>query len=204
MSRREQVSVTGKPRDLQASATGMRQSAGSGIGTDGAWTPAFEGQRPPFQPGHELSTRHGAYSPRRLRDEADSIAAELRRIVPTGSEADEPSILLLALTLARIEAAHRWLAEQEHGLLRNAKGDPQPILRDLSTWERSAARLCDRLGLTPAWRAELGVDIATIGEIQRQGQRFLVAADTLDLSALSPAQRAEIARLVVDGEGVES
>jgi hypothetical protein len=37
------------------------------------WVPAFESQRPPLQPGHELSTRHGAYSPRKV----DPLAAEL-------------------------------------------------------------------------------------------------------------------------------
>lgn len=37
------------------------------------WVPAFEGQRPPFQPGHELTLQHGAYSPRKV----DPLAAEL-------------------------------------------------------------------------------------------------------------------------------
>jgi hypothetical protein len=37
------------------------------------WVPAFPGQRPPFQPGHRLSLRHGSFSPRTV----DPIAVEL-------------------------------------------------------------------------------------------------------------------------------
>lgn len=39
------------------------------------WMPAFPGQRPPFQPGHTLSTRHGAYSPRKVSPLARDIRA---------------------------------------------------------------------------------------------------------------------------------
>lgn len=40
-----------------------------------AWTPEFPGQRPPFQPGHTLSLRHGAYSPRVINPLAEAIIA---------------------------------------------------------------------------------------------------------------------------------
>jgi phage terminase small subunit len=93
----------------------------------------------------------------RLAPRAEELADDLRSIVPAMSVADEPMVRLLALQLARIEAANDWLAE--HGLFRDAKGEPQPVLRALSTWENSAARLADRLGLTPTSRGRLGLDL---------------------------------------------
>jgi hypothetical protein len=43
-------------------------------GQETAWTPAFDGQRPPFAKGNQLAaTSHGAYSPRRV----DPLASEL-------------------------------------------------------------------------------------------------------------------------------
>jgi hypothetical protein len=111
----------------------------------------------PAQPGNGLALRHSAHSTLRLAPRAAELAEELREVVPARSEADESAVRLLAMILARIEAAHDWLAE--HGLLQ-AKGEPQPVLRALSTWENTAARLLDRLGLTAAGRAGIGLEIA--------------------------------------------
>lgn len=133
-------------------------SASSGIGEDGRWVPAFPGQRRPFEPGHELTVTHGAKAVVKLAPRADEIATDLRSIVPGAGEPDEPTIRLLALVLARVEAANAWL--DEHGLFRDGKGEPQPVLKALSTWENTAARLCDRLGLTPTSRAQLGLHAA--------------------------------------------
>lgn len=119
------------------------------------WTPAFPGQRTPFEAGNEAAVRHGAYSPAKLAPRAQAIERDLRAVVPTYSPSDEHTVRLLALVLARVEAANEWLFE--HGIFRNAKGEPQPILKALSTWENSAARLYDRLGLTPTARAALGL-----------------------------------------------
>jgi hypothetical protein len=41
----------------------------SGLVEDGVWTPAFEGQRPPLEPGHELTVRHELVSRYRASDE---------------------------------------------------------------------------------------------------------------------------------------
>jgi hypothetical protein len=44
----------------------------------------------------------------------------------------------------------------EHGIVDEA-GTPQPILKHLGTMLNTAAGLCDRLALTPAGRAGLGL-----------------------------------------------
>jgi hypothetical protein len=94
----------------------------------------------------------------RLAPRSAELADDLRAIVPAVSDSDEPTIQLLALVLARVEAANAWLAER--GIFVDGTGEPQPVLRALSTWENTAARLCDRLGLTPTSRAALGLDLA--------------------------------------------
>jgi phage terminase small subunit len=105
-----------------------------------------------------VALRHGAQSSIRLAPRAAELAADLRAVVPAVSASDEPTIKLLALVLARVEAANEWLAE--HGIFVDETGNPQPVIRALSTWENTAARLLDRLGCTPTSRAALGLDLA--------------------------------------------
>ena len=138
-------------------------AASSGIAADGSWTPAFPGQRRPFEVGHGLSIRHGANAMLRLAPRAEELAGDLRELVPAASPSDEPTIRLLALVLARVEAANAYL--DEHGLFRaDGDGEIQPVLKALSTWENTAARLLDRLGCTPVSRASLGLDISRTGD----------------------------------------
>lgn len=106
------------------------------------------------EPGRALT--HGATADLSLAPRASELADYLREIVPSRAESDEPTIRLLALILARIETGNEWIAE--HGIVTGKAGKVQPVLKVLSTWENSAARLCDQLGLTPTARARLGVD----------------------------------------------
>jgi len=114
----------------------------------------------------------------KLAPRAAELADDLRPIVPLGSPSDEPAVRLLALVLARIEAASLWLAEV--GLTR-LDGEPQPILARLERWENGAVRLLDRLGMTPAARAALGVDVARASaEIERLDSFSRMGASLLD------------------------
>lgn len=76
----------------------------------GGWTPEFEGQRPPFQPGHTLSTRHGGYSPRRV----DPLANEIRSAVladPSTDYLQAPRYAAAVWGWARAEAQVQLLTE---------------------------------------------------------------------------------------------
>lgn len=125
------------------------------------------------------ATRHGCYAvdvPVRAREVAD----ELRALLPASSPSDDPTVALVAMVLARIESANAWL--DEHGLM-DTKGTPRPILRVLSTWENTAARLLDRLGLTPTSRASLGLNIARaheagIADLIEEGRKVRERAET--------------------------
>lgn len=119
----------------------------------GASSPAFEGQRPPFEPGNELAATHGGYSELRLQPLREAAADLLRRLVPSYDQADEPTIRVIAGALARIELANAWLAEE--GLFRGEAGELQPVLRALSTWENTALRGLVALGCAPTVRKQL-------------------------------------------------
>lgn len=110
-------------------------------------------------PGNRRALRHGVYSERDLEPRAVALRSDLAELVPGGTAADEAAVTLLGWQLARIEQANTYLAEK--GIM-DAKGRPRPILKMLSTWENSASRLCDQLGLTPTSRARLGVDLTRI------------------------------------------
>ena len=127
-----------------------------------------------FLAGHDLSLRHGAYSSSlRLAPRADELAAELRKVVPGYSPADEPMVRLLALVLARIERASAALEKVDDAAdgkeLTAYLGDGAESLRrlreDSRGWINTARRLANDLGLTPTSRAKLGLDIARTGDV---------------------------------------
>jgi hypothetical protein len=120
---------------------------------------------PPFGRGNTAAVRHGAQATLALQPRAAEIADDLRLIVPAVSDADEPAIRVLALLLARLEAANAWLAERET-IFANKRGEVWPVLKLVGSWENSATRLFDQLGLTPTARARLGVDLSRL----RQGE----------------------------------
>ncbi len=150
----------------------------SGLDEHGEWRPAFEGQRPPFEPGNELrfppgndlALKHGAFATLKLGPRADEIAAEVRELVPAYRPNDEVSVYLLALALARIEAA--WAA------VSGAKaGESESLETRLRQWVNSAARLADKLGMTPTSRGRLGLDVALTRRVLTLSDLHAAAAD---------------------------
>jgi hypothetical protein len=72
--------------------------------------------RPPFQPGHTLSLRHGVYSARTWKPLADAIAAELPEVAPWCSRATYGSaVAAWARVEAQLQLVMAWL--DEHGPL---------------------------------------------------------------------------------------
>ncbi|HVV76332.1 MAG TPA: hypothetical protein VHC43_09880 [Mycobacteriales bacterium] len=122
---------------------------------------------PPFQPGHELSLKSGAWSPKHV----DPLALELLEEVASdpstaylGQPAFAGTLRLWAFAQARAELYAEWLAKLPfEEQVRAPKGSrnnraPIEIWRALAT---SAANLAAQLGLTPLARARLGRDVAT-------------------------------------------
>lgn len=105
-------------------------------------------QRPPFEPGHLLSTKHGAYSPRKVGERADIVRAELltqRPDLALDPECAQP-LALYCRSVAREELGHQAI---EAGTL-NAR-----LLESVSAAARVARELGDALGIGPRAAAEL-------------------------------------------------
>ncbi len=160
-------------------------SARSELDEGGGWTPAFPGQRPPFEPGNKVGLKHGAYATLRLGPRVDELAEAIWELVPMRRPADELAVRTLALTLARIEAAYTALESALPGELARLEAD-------MRGWVNTERRLLNDLGLTPASRGRLGVDVA-------------VARRAESLTSLhEEAARERLGRDVVEGEEVAS
>jgi len=124
--------------------------AGSGIQEDGSFEPQFKNQRAPFQPGHDLSLRHGAYADVHLGGRVEELADAIRPLVPGYSEADEVVLRVLCLALARLEASSAAVEGASTEQLARLRSDERG-------WANSIRRLVNDLGMTPTARARLGL-----------------------------------------------
>ncbi len=116
-----------------------------------------------FLPGHTASVSHGAYAVIHLGPRVEALADELRPSVPAYAASDEVALRLLALALSRLEATSAALA--------NAGPEAMQRLRsDERSWANSARNTLADLGMTPASRARLGLDLhrsaSLAGEIE--------------------------------------
>lgn len=135
---------------------------------DQGWVPAFEGQRPPFQPGHTLSpTTHGAYSPRRVEPLAKDLVDLLLDdpSVPAHAKAAAYRLELWALarSTAQSQLIEEWLASQateKHPLGNLDDESVRAAYLLLHRAETRAASSRSRLGLTPVAAARLGKNVA--------------------------------------------
>ena len=118
-----------------------------------------------FQPGHELSTIHGGYSPRKYDPLARELVVDLVALaaaIPELGYLAEPQYRLAlwawARTEARVQLVHEWLIDQGGDL--DDDGEVRAAANLLNQLETSAERKRARLGLDPLSRAQLGRDVA--------------------------------------------
>ena len=123
----------------------------------------------PAGPGNARALKHGARSELRIRGRAAELSDYLETIVPAVSPADWPLITLLARDLAKVEAISEFI--EEHGLTNPDGSERKALLRDLATAANSAARNCDRLGLSPTSRARLGFDLTRTAAVHAEQLR---------------------------------
>jgi hypothetical protein len=115
---------------------------------------------PPFEPANLAALKSGFWASPTLRaddrGEVEEIAASIRERMPCYSPAFEPAIEQLACRIWRQRRAYADLSE--HGVVRDGK--PAPVLVDLSKLENAIARDLSELGMTPASRMRMGLDVA--------------------------------------------
>lgn len=131
-------------------------------GTGLVWKPAFEGQRPPFQPGNDLAVKHGVNSVKRV----DPLAIQFRDeilAVPHMSFLAEPQNATIFWAWCR-QAARVQLLEDYCDTMTMAQAadgtrGTTPPLELLRKHTATLLTLTSRLGLDPLSFAKLHKDI---------------------------------------------
>lgn len=129
--------------------------------------------RPPMgTPGNTATLKHGAHSERTLRPIVDLLRPEVLEAAPwVAAPAFRWTFETYLWAEARCVAYREWFAEkgmfltEEDRTVQRGKrepGDPRPSLDRWDQAERTAARLREVLGLTPATLATLITKLASI------------------------------------------
>lgn len=131
----------------------------------------------PFEPGNEVSVRHGVWSKRKV----DPVAEELS----SGLLVDRPDLAGHPETVfawARAEARCLLLADHFADGLFDGEGAERPGLRLIQQFERLASDLRTRLGLDPRSEAELARErgAATLTAVDLEAVRARGRASMLE------------------------
>lgn len=185
-------------------------------GDTSGWTPAFPGQRPPFERGHTASVVHGAFSKRVTGPLAEQIAADLLASEDTPAHLHEPLFAASVMAWAQAEAVCQQLrafvggqdledsmaelATEEQDEVRDRSGTRRTstarrvasALDQLRKWESLAASQRARLGLDPASAAKVGRDVAARRYLDGHSTPLDTALEKIDArrrQALNPGQQ---------------
>lgn len=115
---------------------------------------------PPAEPGNRRAMTHGARAAITDAERApflERILAE-RPVQPVGEDHDRIAVEALADNLARQERIKVWLTER--GDLDTRHGKIRPAAEYLRKLRVEGLKLLEALGMTPASRARLGLDLA--------------------------------------------
>ena len=130
-----------------------------------------ESQRPPFEPGHKINQRHGAYDVELVTADAAQMLADMRRDgAPWLNVVDGPELQAWLHAEAALRRVHAYL--EQVGWV-DDKGKPRPATELWSRLDRAAARARAALGFNPTSRAALGRDTATARALTAQADEDL-------------------------------
>lgn len=159
--------------------------------TGPAFEPAFEGQRPPFEPGNGVALKHGAYATLRIVEESGPLVEILREQVPAGIEGDEACIEVCAYIFRQLQLS---AAEFERVAIdpKRSRVEMLRLSEDSRGWTRQALEALDRLGLTPAGRVKLDLAVARTRAADRS---------RIEIGNLSEGEVDELRRLLLKASG---
>lgn len=149
-----------------------------------------------FRPGHTLSLRHGAYSPRVYGETAEALVAGVLEQRPHLAGYGT-AVAAWATVEARCEVLRAHLDEQ--GML-DDRGRPRPAVELLLRLERQADRARQRLGLDPRSDAQLAREtaeaagsVADLDAVRDAGRRALAAREAVEVVGVGrdPSERLE-------------
>lgn len=202
-------------RPRRKAAAKKKPGKPSGIGPDGTWTPAYEGQRPPFEAGNTVNTDHGTrahgtrgdgesrYSPTVL-EAADEIMTALLEDPRIPDHVRSPAFRLQLRNMAVAQGVTRVLVEwagpmnaEELMEPRGRTGQGKSAAELLLSAVAKAAGLNSRMGLDPPSYARLRRDLGL--EQRAEEDRLMQLSAT---GAAIVTRRAEIEGTVIsDGDG---
>lgn len=160
------------------------------------WVPEFPGQRPPFQPGHELSMKHGAGSPRKRDPIAQALATELlldESVAYLKAPRFAAAVQAWAVAEAKCALISNWVDSMPIEVAAESKQGQTSALELLRKWETTAQTHRTRLGLDPVSAAKLGKDVS-------QGRQADAATALTRMRSEAEARRAAEAGEVVGDE----
>jgi len=137
---------------------------------EGTGKPARGYSWPPFEPGNEVSTTHGAFSLAKVEPRAEEIGEAIYAMHPhLDGVRDVLAVRRLAVVLARIERVDSWLAEQDDPVFENAaRGKAHRVYERWERWQRLATALERQLAMSPLTRAQLGITAAHAFDLAAQ------------------------------------
>lgn len=152
------------------------------VNSDGSpWVPAFRGQRPPFQPGHDLGAKpgndlavtHGAYSNALLAPIAERIAEQILSdddVAYLRMPRFEQALERYSFSAARVIRLEAWIANMsEADAARSDRGQTSP-LELLRKWKTTADNEAGRLGLDAVSWARIRKDYAIGSQVSVAGE----------------------------------
>lgn len=145
---------------------------------------------PPFEPGHTLSLKHGADSPRQVQPVADELEAWLHEAAPwTRAQSNLATVKAWAWAEARAQLIRSWLDQHEAV---NDEGEVPAAATYLERIEARAARLREELAQTPQSKAKLLAALTSIAVAS--GDDEGLAALKAEGGRILDARRAELER----------
>ncbi len=133
------------------------------------WVPEFEGQRPPFQPGHQLSVKHGGYSPRYVEPAAEELRLAILEDPSTPAHIRSAVNRLELAAMCRSQVQAELAAKSLGECIDRCDGDIVKAARVdgfmsaallMHRAEQRAASARSRLGLNSTASARLGKHVA--------------------------------------------
>lgn len=154
----------------------------------------------PVQPGNAHRRSHGGYAAvaaeqmeAKAREVYESLAddAPLRDSAGELPAADTMVVRLLAECLCRLESVGSDV--RDHGWKDRKTGEPRPVVELESRLRAEALALARELGMTPAARAKLGLDLVRLGP-PAEDNRAIVTDPEVRAAARELVERAARAR----------
>ena len=138
-----------------------------------------------FAPGHRYALDHGSYSNVEIVGDVRELVEALYPLLPAPHEADVVLVEALATALVRKRRAE---AELDRADRAGNLAEKESLSRDMRGWVGVVMRACERLGLSPTSRAELGLAHAQTARTEAEALLAAVDLERVRLERLSDVQ----------------